>query len=156
MVDDFEVRYGSKADADFLIDVLQLKGCELTLKWDGNTTYLGMTVTFDRAQTTVFLAMPDYVTKMLTRFRPHYLNPSHRAAKTTGICIPPNYGQKETQLAEFDSSALLSPTQKLEFQGVVGTVLYYARAFDPHTITRGQRDCLPAGQPNPKSSLGHD
>ena len=94
MVDDFGVRYGSKDDADFLIAVLQLKGYELTLKWDGNT-YLGMSVTFDRANKTVSLAMPDYITKMLTRFRPHYLNPGHRAAKTPGIYIPPKYGQQE-------------------------------------------------------------
>ncbi len=75
--------------------------------------------------------MPEYTTKMLTGFRPHYLNPGHRAAKTPGIYIPPSYGQKEPQLAEVDSSALLSPAHKLEIQGVVWTVLYYARAVDP-------------------------
>ena len=152
VVDDFGVRYGSKDDADFLIDVLQLKGYELTLKWDGNT-YLGMSVTFDRANKTVSLAMPDYITKMLTRFRPHYLNPGHRAAKTPGIYIPPKYGQQEPQLAEVDSSALLSPAQKLEIQGVVGTVLYYARAIDPTLLPVANE--IASRQANPTLQVLH-
>ncbi len=130
VVDGFGVRYGSKADAEFLIHVLQQHGYELTIKWDGET-YLGMKVTFNRLQRTVSLAMPNYITKMLTRFRPHYLQPGHRAAKTPGIYIPPNYGKREPQLAPIDSSAPLSAAQNLEIQGIVGTALYYARAVDP-------------------------
>jgi hypothetical protein len=131
VVDDLGVRYGSKEDADFLINVLQLHGYELTIKWDGET-YLGMTVTFNRLQQhTVSLAMPNYITEMLAHFRQHYSKPSHRVAKTSGIYIPPNYGQKEPQLSPVDSSAPLSAAQKLEIQGIVGTALYYARAVDP-------------------------
>jgi hypothetical protein len=89
-----------------------------------------MMVAFDRSQRTVSLAMPGYTNKMLTRFRPHYLNPSHRVTKSPGVYIPPNYGQTKHQLAQVDSSATLSPAQKLEIPGVLGTALSYVRAIE--------------------------
>ncbi len=80
--------------------------------------------------------MPGYLEKALTRFRPHYLLPSHRAAGTPGRYIPPSYGSKLPQLAPEDPTHFLSYEQKKEIQAIVGTILYYARAVDPTRYSR--------------------
>ncbi len=90
-----------------------------------------MTIRFDTKLNTVNISMPGYLEKALTRFRPQYLLPSHRAARTPGHYIPPNYGSKLPQLAPEDPTDFLSPEQKKEIQAIVGTILYYARAVDP-------------------------
>jgi hypothetical protein len=83
VVDDFGVSYSNQADVDHLITTLKANDYLLTIKDDGNT-YLGMTIQFNPTLNTVNISMPGYLEKTLTRFRPHYLLPSHRAARTPG------------------------------------------------------------------------
>jgi hypothetical protein len=79
--------------------------------------------------------MPGYVTKMLQRFRPQYLLPGHRPAKTPGRYIPPSY-TSEPQVICIDKTEKLSPTLITELQAIIGTLLYYyARAVDPTLLT---------------------
>jgi hypothetical protein len=91
VVNDFGVRYTNQCDADHLIQTLEANAHKLKARPLGDA-YLGMGIAFDRARKTVSLSMPRYdVTKMLQRFRPQYLIPGHRAAKTPGRYIPPSY-----------------------------------------------------------------
>jgi hypothetical protein len=125
-VDDFGIKYGSRADADHLIQTLQSNGYELTIK-DKGDTYLDMDIQF--TPSTVTLSMPGYIEKMLKRFRPNYLLPSHRPSRTPGKYTISVY--RRIQYVEIDDSPPLSPSQKTELQAIVGTILYYARAVDP-------------------------
>jgi hypothetical protein len=84
VVDNFGVRYTNQCDADHLIQTLEANAYKLKVRPLGDA-YLGMAIAFDRARKTVSLSMPGYVTKMLQRFRPQYLLPGHRAAKTRAL-----------------------------------------------------------------------
>ncbi len=88
VVDDFGVSYSKQQDVDHLIAMLKANNYLLTIKEDGNT-YLGMKIRFDTGRKTVSISMPGYLQKALTRFRPHYLLPGHRAAKTPGQSTDP-------------------------------------------------------------------
>jgi hypothetical protein len=150
------VSYSDQADVDHLITTLKTNDYLLTIKDDG-ITYLGMTIKFNRTLDTVNISMPGYLEKALTRLRPHYLLPSHRAARTPGRYIPPNYGSKLPQLASEDPTDFLSPEEKKEIQAIVGTILYYARAVDPTLLpianeiaSQHHPSRLKSGQPSPK------
>jgi hypothetical protein len=88
VVDDFSVRYGSQSDIDHLEAILKRKDYKITVRPDGDQ-YLGMAIAFNAARTAVTISMPGYVQKMLTRFRPHYLDKDHRPARTPGRYIAP-------------------------------------------------------------------
>ena len=133
VVDDFGVRYGTQADFEHLETTLRLNDYKLTIRPDGDL-YLGMKISFNTDRSAVTISMPDYVTKMLTRFRPQYLVPSHRPALTPGRYIAPIYGLRSPQLTTIDDSELLQPHAVTELQAIVGTLLYYARAVDPSLL----------------------
>ena len=67
VVDDFGVKYNDKADADFLISILQTK-YELTIDWEGKL-YLGMTIDLNRSnkEHTITVSMPGYIQRLLQR-----------------------------------------------------------------------------------------
>jgi hypothetical protein len=125
-VDDFGVRYGTQSNADHLIATLRANDYEQTIKETGDT-YLGMNISFGSDR--VSLSMPGYINKALQRFRPQYLLPTHRAAATPGKYHAAIYHR--IQLVKEDTSPLLTPTQRIEIQAIVGTLLYYARAVVP-------------------------
>jgi hypothetical protein len=77
VVDDFGVWYGSQSDIDHLEKTLQLNDYKITIRPDGNQ-FLGMNITFNTARIAVTISMPGYVHKMLTRFRPQFLEKAHR------------------------------------------------------------------------------
>jgi hypothetical protein len=124
VVDDFGIKYNDRADADHLIATLRSL-YELKVDWTGKQ-YLGLTIAFDSAKRTVTLSMPGYITKVLTRFRPHLT----RGAASPAIYTPPSYGCKSPQIAPVDTSPPLDAAAILELQQIVGCMLYYARAVD--------------------------
>ncbi len=130
VVDDFGVRYGSQSDIDHLEKTLQLNDYKITVRPDVDQ-YLGMNIAFNRTHTAVTISIPGYVHKMLTRFRPQFLDPAHRPARTPGRYIAPVYGRKSPQLTSFEDSPRLPPESITELQAIIGTLLYYARAVDP-------------------------
>ena len=132
VVDDFGISYRHSTDVNHLIATLR-KLYEITVQTFGET-YLGMRITFNAKRTAVTISMPGYIQKTLLRFRPQYLLPTHRAARTPGIYVPPLYGSKLPQMATEDTTNLLSASQKTEIQAIVGTILYYARAVDPSLL----------------------
>ncbi len=119
------------SSVDFLEEVkasknFQSNGYELTIK-DKGDTYLGMDIKF--TPSAVSISMPGYIDKMLQRFRPSYLLPSHRPSHAPGKYTIPVF--RRIQHVEIDDSPMLSPSQTKELQAIVGTLLYYARAVDP-------------------------
>jgi hypothetical protein len=85
---------------------LNLNDYKITIRPDGDQ-YLGMNIAFNTARTAVTISMPGYVQKMLTRFRPQFLDKTHRPARTPGRYIAPIYGQKSPQLTSIDDSPRL-------------------------------------------------
>ncbi len=77
------MRYGSQSDIDHLEKTLQLNDYKIIIRPEGDQ-YLGMKIAFNTARTAVTISMPGYVQKMLTRFRPQFLDKAHHAARTPG------------------------------------------------------------------------
>jgi hypothetical protein len=124
VVDDFAVKFKTRADAEHLISILELQ-YELKKDWTGSK-YLGYTIVFDDLAHTVSLSMPDYIPKVLERFHP---GETLRGAASPAIYTPPNYGAV-LQSALVDDSAPLSPEATHRLQEIVGSFLFYARAVD--------------------------
>jgi hypothetical protein len=111
VVDDFGVRYGSQSDIDHLEKTLNLNDYKITISPDGDQ-YLGMNIAFNTARTAFTISIPGYVQKMLTCFRPQFLDQAHRPARTPGRYIAPIYGQKSPQLISVDESPRLLATSR--------------------------------------------
>ena len=126
VVDDFGVKYTSKADADHLINALK-EHYQITIDWTGGK-YIGITLDWDYIRRKVHLTMPNYLAKALERFN----HPKPRRAQNSPYpCAITIYGAK-TQYAETtDDTPLLDKNGKTYVQLVTGTLLYYARAVDP-------------------------
>jgi hypothetical protein len=93
-----------------------------------------MNIAFNTARTAVTISMPGYVHKMLTRFRPQFLDKAHRPAQTPGRYTVPVYGKKSPQLTSVDDAPRLPSESITELQAIIGTLLYYARAVDPSLL----------------------
>ena len=121
VVDDFGVKYTIRADAEFLIEVLE-KEYELTIDWDGKL-FLGMQIDIDRQNQTLSLSMPGYVKRLLARFDlPYKFNVDNPLPYQS-----PQYGQK-VQYVTDDTSPLIDAKRVTIMQQGIGGLLYYARA----------------------------
>ena len=153
VVDDFGVRYTKQADADHLIQTLEANAYKLKVRPLGDK-YLGMSIAFDRHRKTVSLSMPGYITKMLQRFRPQYLFPGYRPAKTPGRYIAPSY-TTAPHVVFIDKTEKLSPTLITELQAIIGTLLYYARAVDPTLCSTTPATWFSTHLPTPPIYVDH-
>ena len=70
--------------------------------------------------------MPGYITKVLTRFAPTLL----QGADSPALYIPPTYGAKAQKPCS-DTTVLLDAPQRTRIQGIIGSLLFYARGVDP-------------------------
>jgi len=126
-VDDFGVKYFSKADAQHLIDAIK-ENYELSIDWEG-TLYCGLTLNWQYEKGYVDVSMPGYVERALTKFQhPAPLRAQHAPHKW----IEPVYGSRKPQSPTPDSAAqpLDKPGTK-RIQSINGTFMYYGRACDP-------------------------
>jgi hypothetical protein len=82
---------------DHLEKTLNSNEYKITIRPEGDQ-YLGMNIAFNTARTAVTISMPGCVQKMLTRFRPQYLDTTHRPARMPGRYIALVYDQKSPQL----------------------------------------------------------
>ena len=127
-VDDFGIKFFTKADADHLFDALSTK-YTITKDWSGSS-YLGFTIDWDYAAGHVDISMPGYVPKALLTLRhPAPAKPQHSPHRWTA----PVYGQK-VQLADSDLSPLLDQAGIKRVQQISGLFLYYSRGCDPTII----------------------
>jgi len=126
-VDDFGVKYFSKADAQHLIDAIKAD-YELTIDWTGDL-YCGLTVDWHYDEGYVDISMPGYVEQALLKFNhPAPLRSQHAPHKW----IEPAYGSRQPQRATPESQA--QPLDKhgtTRIQAINGTFMYYGRACDP-------------------------
>ena len=126
-VDDFGVKYFSKADAQHLIDALQTN-YSLTIDWSGSL-YCGLTLDWHYDDGYVDVSMPGYVARALKKFdHPPPLQAQHAPHKWSA----PVYGSRAPQTATPDSVATpLDKAGTVRVQSINGTFLYYGRAVDP-------------------------
>ena len=102
VVDDFGIKYSSKAGADHLIRTLQLLYV-ITINWTGSS-YIGFTIVFNNTSRQVSLTMPGYISKVLERFAPHLC----LGAASPAVYIPQSYGAPAQKVTS-DTSSLLPP-----------------------------------------------
>lgn len=125
IVDDFGVEYVGREHADHLTSVLK-KYHTITEDWEG-TKLAGIDLKWDYVKRTCRLTMEHYIEELLAK----YNHPKPRKPQLTPFkCRPNQYGAK-TQMAptEVSSPPLELPGIK-RVQGIVGAVLYYARAVN--------------------------
>jgi hypothetical protein len=120
VVDDFAVKYVGKQHAEHLRNAL-LRSYELTTDWTA-TVYSGMTLKWDYKNRTCNIAMPGYVSSVLSKFQ--HDAPKH-PQHTPSRYVTPVYGAN-TQYATKDETPPLTAQQCLTIQKVTGYVLYYA------------------------------
>jgi hypothetical protein len=94
------------------------------------TVYSGMTLKWDYNKRICNISMPGYVSNVLSKFQ--HDSPKH-PQHTPSRYVTPVYGAK-TQYATRDETPPLTAQQCLKIQKVTGSVLYYARAFDPTVL----------------------
>ena len=124
VVDDFLIKYPTQESADHLHSTLS----ELyEMKCDYSAAkYIGFSIEFNRPLRTVSISMPGYISKVLTRFAPNLTT----GADSPALYIPPTYGIK-IQSPTADLTPELTPIEKTRIQGIVGSLLFYARGVDP-------------------------
>ena len=123
VVDDFGIKYTSKAAADHLISTLQ-ELYEIKTNWTGST-YIGFTIRFNPTARTVSLSMPGYIAKVLQRFK----TSGSSTAASPAVYISPSYGAP-LQAPTTDTSSPLDAAAIKTLQEQVGCLLYYARGID--------------------------
>jgi hypothetical protein len=100
VVDDFDVKYRTEADAKHLIDTLEKLYDIIKVNWKGDK-YLGFRIEFDDNNHTVTLSMPDYIPKVLQRFND---NKEFYHAPTPGVYHSPEYGQNGPQTGQYQTT----------------------------------------------------
>ena len=125
VVDDFGIKYGTKEDANHLLDTLK-KVYQITEDWSG-TKYVGLTIDINRQKRTLAISIPGYVDRALKRFNVTKLD---RDTHSPLIFPPIRYGQKYQKPKPEDTTPRVGPEQKKFIQQVIGTFLFYARAID--------------------------
>ena len=124
-VDDFGIKYFSKADANHLFTVLA-KHYQYTVDWEG-TNFCGYTLDWHYDDGFVDLSMPNYIPSLLKKL--HYS--PEKIQHSPHEFLPLNYGTKTRQLAtQLDTSPLLNPKETTYVQSIIGSLLYHARALD--------------------------
>ena len=124
-VDDFGVKYFSKADADHLFSALA-QHYQYTVDWTGSH-FCGYEFDWHYEDGFVDLSMPTSVPNILKRFNHQCIKPQYSPHEF----IPIKFGTKTRQLAmQPDTSPLLDSKGAKFVQSVVGSLLYHGRALD--------------------------
>ena len=117
-IDDFGVKYSTRADLNYLNNTLQTKYttssditgtfyCGLTLKWYYQLQY-------------VDISMSGYIDKVTKRFAlPSPLKPYHSLSDH----IDPSYGTRVQYTDPIDTSPRLFPKETTTVQEIIGTLL---------------------------------
>ena len=125
IVDDFGVAHVSKRHAVHLLEALQ-NHYKVTTDWNG-AKFAGIDLEWDYTARTCRLTMKGYVADLLLKYNhPLPKTPQHSPHMHREI----TYGTKEQLLPENDTSPLLDAAGVKRIQGIVGSLLYYARAVD--------------------------
>eukprot|EP00804_Cyclotella_cryptica_P017131 CCRYP_003353-RB/>CCRYP_003353-RB protein AED:0.31 eAED:0.31 QI:0/-1/0/1/-1/1/1/0/405 len=125
MVDDFGVEYVGLSHALLLRDVLQTH-YKITQNWKGDL-YAGIYLTWNYSTCSCQLTMKEYIVTLLFKY-------NHPLAKKCQLspfkATPIVYGAKTQFCPDPDISPPLLAEGIKRVQGIVGALLYYARAID--------------------------
>ena len=125
IVDDFGIKYVGKRHAQHLLAALQ-SHYNVTTDWTG-AKFAGIDIAWDYAAQQCRITMNGYIKDLLTKYNhPHPKKPQH----SPHAHIPIVYGAKEQLLPDIDTSPPLDAAGVKRIQGIIGSLLYYARAVD--------------------------
>jgi len=129
IVDDFGIEYVGEQHARHLLNVLE-ENYEMTTDWNG-TKFAGVDLEWNYAskhsERTCRLSMDGYIERVLLKYgHPTPSKPQHAPHKHREII----YGAAEQVTPEEDTSPALDEAGTKRIQGIVGALLYYARAVD--------------------------
>jgi len=126
IVDNFAIQYTGRQHAEHLLSALQ-EHYDVSTDWDA-TKFAGVDLHWDHAKRTCRLTMNNYVNDVRLRFgHPDPLKPQHSPHKHRPIIYGAS-AQLETD--DIDTSPRLDAAGIKYVQGIVGCLLYYARAVD--------------------------
>ena len=118
VVDDFEVKYANKKDAEHLMSVLKQE-YEGTEDWKGER-YIGMHLSWDYVGRKVHLTMPGYAEKTLREFL--HVHPRCRQYSPFP-CAQKKYGKEAQMIEKLSESPPLSKAEQKFIQKVTGKFL---------------------------------
>ena len=125
IVDDFGIKYVDKRHAEHLLHALK-EHYKVTTDWAGSK-FAGIDIAWNYSKRTCRLSMKDYIDNLLIKYNhPKPRKPQHAPHAHREII----YGAKEQLLPEADTSPPLDEAGIKRIQGIVGSLLYYARAVD--------------------------
>ena len=125
IVDDFGIQYQGKRHADHLLTALQ-QTYTVTTDWTG-TKFAGIDLTWNYALRTCRLCMYNYIETL--RLKYNHSKPA-KAQHSPHAHREIVYGAKEQLVPDVDNSPPLDENGVKRIQGIVGSLLYYARAVD--------------------------
>jgi hypothetical protein len=125
-VDDFGVKYVGKRHALHLLGILEKEFTAVSTDWDG-ALYCGITLDWNYEEGWVDISMPGYIKKVLQKYQHEaptkpQNSPYHIQPKKYGIGAQDTIPTDETPAATIEEIKYV--------QGVVGSILFYARAID--------------------------
>jgi hypothetical protein len=125
IVDDFGIEFCEQRHADHLLAALQ-SHYTVTTDWTG-AKFAGIDITWDYARRTCRLLMPGSIHDIRLKYgHTAPSKPQHAPHKHREIV----YGAKIQLSPEDDTSAPLDAAGIKRIQGIIGSLLYYARAVD--------------------------
>jgi hypothetical protein len=125
IVDDFGIQFVEQRHANHLLQVLQ-QHYTVTTDWTG-TKFAGIDLAWNYDKRTCRLSMRNYINDLLIKYNhPKPRKPQHSPHAHREIV----YGAKEHFLPDNDTSAPLDDKGIKRIQGIIGSLLYYARAVD--------------------------
>ena len=125
IVDDFGIEYIERRHADHLLAALK-ETYQVTTDWTG-AKFAGIDITWDYAKRTCRITMNDYIANVLLKY--NHKKPA-KPQQSPHIHREIVYGTKEQLVPDNDTSPPLNAAGIKRIQGIVGSLLYYARAVD--------------------------
>ena len=127
MVDDFEIKYSNKKDAEHVIDALKAK-YEVTQDWTGGL-YCGIKLKCNYVMCILNISIIRYFKEEPHKFQ--HPTPS-RNQKYLHQWSPPNYGETSHRMVKKpDEYSALSTEESNIFYQVVAKFLYYEHSVEP-------------------------
>ena len=128
-VDDFGIKSYNDDDVTHLLTTLK-QHYVVSIDWEGKH-FCGLTMNWNYEQGYVDISIPGYVEKVLHKYqhsppiKPEYSPHAH---------TEPIYGAKQ-QFAQIDDSPPVDAKATKRIQGIIGSLLYYARTIDNTMLT---------------------
>ena len=125
IVDNFGIQFVGRQHAEPLLAALQ-ENYTLTTDWTG-AKFAIIDIAWDYTARTTRLSMNGYIADILAKYLHTYPRKPQHAPHAH---IPIAYGATTQLVPEPSKEPLLSTKETKHIQGIVGSLLYYARAVD--------------------------